>query len=89
MTTAKPSKDMLEDLLESEAPTCVIIKAKLKGKEPHLVEHVEPQNAEIVDLMERLRQSLQGAGSATGMKKKKTARAQKTSTRARKRPHAA
>jgi DNA end-binding protein Ku len=65
-----------------------IIKAKLKGKEPHLVGHVEPQNAEVVDLMERLRQSLQGAGSARGVKKK-TTRAQKTSTRTRKRPHAA
>ena len=65
-----------------------IIKAKLKGKEPHLVEHVEPQNAEVVDLMERLRQSLQGAGSTAGVKKK-AARAQKTSTRTRKRPHAA
>jgi DNA end-binding protein Ku len=65
-----------------------IIKAKLKGKEPHLVEHVEPQNAEVVDLMERLRQSLQGAGSAAGVKKK-AARAQKTSARTRKRPHAA
>jgi len=38
-----------------------IIKAKMKGKRPHLVEHVEPQNAEVVDLMERLRQSLQGS----------------------------
>src|SRR4029453_11469655 len=31
-----------------------IIKAKLKGKEPRLVAHVEPQQAEVVDLMERL-----------------------------------
>jgi DNA end-binding protein Ku len=61
-----------------------IIRAKLKGKEAHLVEHPEPRNAEVVDLMERLRQSLQGAGGA----KKKTARA-KTSTRSRKRAHAA
>jgi DNA end-binding protein Ku len=64
-----------------------IIKAKLKGKEAHLVEHVEPRNAEVVDLMERLRQSLAGAGRATGGKKK-TARAQKP-TRGRKRAHAA
>jgi len=63
-----------------------IIKAKLKGKQPHLVEHVEPRNAEVVDLMERLRQSLQGAG---GTKKKKTARAARTSPRSRKRAHAA
>jgi non-homologous end joining protein Ku len=64
-----------------------IIKAKLKGKEPHLVEHVEPQNAEVVDLMERLRQSLQGAGG--GGAKKKAARAHKTTPRSRKRAHAA
>ena len=64
-----------------------IIKAKLKGKQPHLVEHVEPRNAEVVDLMERLRQSLQGAGGARA--KKKVTRARKTTTRARKRAHAA
>ena len=38
-----------------------IIKAKLKGKEPRLTEDVEPRQAEVIDLMERLRQSLQGA----------------------------
>jgi len=64
-----------------------IIKAKLKGKEAHLVEHVEPQNAEVVDLMERLRRSLEGAGGAKG--KKKAARATKTAARGRKRAHAA
>jgi DNA end-binding protein Ku len=63
-----------------------IIKAKMKGKEAHLVEHVEPQNAEVVDLMERLRRSLEGAG---GGKKKTPARAKKTTARARKRAHAA
>jgi len=63
-----------------------IIKAKLKGKEPHLAEHVEPQNAEVVDLMERLRQSLQGAGSASP---KRSARTKKTSARGKHRPHAA
>jgi len=67
-----------------------IIKAKLKGKEAHLVEHVEPRNAEVVDLMERLRQSLQGTGGKTAARgKKTTARAQKTSARSRKRAHAA
>ena len=63
-----------------------IIKAKMKGKEAHLVEHVEPQNAEVVDLMERLRQSLEGAGGTKG--RKKTARA-KPAARSRKRAHAA
>lgn len=56
-----------------------IIKAKLKGKEPRLTEHVEPQQAEVVDLMERLRQSLQGAGGATKARKAaKPARSRKT-----------
>jgi DNA end-binding protein Ku len=65
-----------------------IIKAKLKGKEAHLVEHVEPRNAEVVDLMERLRQSLAEAGGSTSAKKK-TARGQKPAARGRKRAHAA
>jgi non-homologous end joining protein Ku len=66
-----------------------IIKAKLKGKEAHLVEHVEPQNAEVVDLMERLRQSLAGAAGGTGSRKK-TARPRKAAAaRGRKRAHAA
>jgi DNA end-binding protein Ku len=58
-----------------------IIKAKLKGKEAHLVEHVEPRNAEVVDLMERLRQSLAGAGGSAGTKKK-TGRARTNRPRA-------
>jgi DNA end-binding protein Ku len=49
-----------------------IIKAKLKGKKPKLTEHVEPRQAEVVDLMERLRQSLEGAGG--GAKARKTAK---------------
>jgi DNA end-binding protein Ku len=64
-----------------------IIKAKLKGKEPHLVEHVEPQNAEVVDLMERLRRSLEGSGG--GARAKKKTRTHKTAARSRKRAHAA
>jgi len=71
---------------EYRANLMKIIKAKLKGKEPHLVEHVEPHNAEVVDLMERLRESLQGAGAGA---KKKPARGRKTTAKARKRPHAA
>ena len=50
-----------------------IIKAKLKGKAPKLTEAVEPQQAEVVDLMERLRQSLQSAGG--GRKSSRAARA--------------
>jgi DNA end-binding protein Ku len=66
-----------------------IIKAKLKGTKPHLAEHLEPQNAEVVDLMERLRQSLQGAGESTTGRKKRSARSPRTSAGGRKRSHAA
>jgi DNA end-binding protein Ku len=54
-----------------------IIKAKMKGTAPRLKEDVEPQSAEVVDLMERLRQSLQGAGGGGRSAAKKTARAKK------------
>jgi DNA end-binding protein Ku len=56
-----------------------IIKAKMKGRAITLTEEVEPQQAEVVDLMERLRQSLQGAGG------RKTAKARKPAARTRKR----
>lgn len=50
-----------------------IIRAKIKGRTPDLEAEPEPQQAEVVDLMERLRQSLQGAGTPkkpkTGAKK--------------------
>jgi DNA end-binding protein Ku len=59
-----------------------IIKAKLKGKKPALEAAPEPRQAEVVDLMERLRQSLQGAGGAAG--RKKSAGAKKTAARAKK-----
>ena len=63
-----------------------IIKAKLKGKEAHLEAPEEPQQAEVVDLMERLRRSLQGAGKSAA---KKPARAKKTAGRATKKRRAA
>ena len=56
-----------------------IVKARMKGKEPSLKAEPEPEQAEVVDLMERLRASLQGAGGA----KKKTARTKKAPARAR------
>jgi DNA end-binding protein Ku len=40
-----------------------VIKAKMKGKEAHLKVEEEPREAEVVDLMERLRRSLEGGGS--------------------------
>jgi DNA end-binding protein Ku len=42
-----------------------IIKAKMKGKTVELHETEEPRSAEVVDLMERLRQSLEGTGART------------------------
>jgi len=59
-----------------------IIKARLKGRKAHLVEHEEPRSAKVVDLMERLRQSLEQTG-------KGQARHKKAPARGRKRAHAA
>jgi DNA end-binding protein Ku len=64
---------------EYRANLMKIIKAKMKGKTVELKEEPERQSAEVVDLMERLRQSLEGAGgdrrkpAAPGRAKKKTA----------------
>src|SRR5204863_8991948 len=43
-----------------------IIQAKLKGKEVVLESDTEPRQAEVVDLMERLRRSLADAGGKRG-----------------------
>jgi DNA end-binding protein Ku len=40
-----------------------IIQGKVKGKDVWLVPTVEPRQAEVVDLMERLRRSLEGTGA--------------------------
>jgi DNA end-binding protein Ku len=76
---------------EYRANLMKIIKARMKGKEAHLEAPEEPQQAEVVDLMERLRQSLAGAGGGTRRgAAKKTAHARKTSARGKtKRRHAA
>jgi DNA end-binding protein Ku len=62
---------------EYRANLMKIIKAKLKGKEAKLTSTEEPRQAEVVDLMERLRQSLQGAGTGA----RKPAKARKTAAR--------
>lgn len=58
-----------------------IIKAKMKGKTVRLEAEEPPRSAEVVDLMERLRQSLQQAGNgpkqAKSGPKKATARGKK------------
>lgn len=55
-----------------------VIQAKLKGRKPKLVDRGTPQQAEVVDLMERLRASLEGrrpagtrARAAAGGRKRK------------------
>jgi DNA end-binding protein Ku len=61
-----------------------IIQAKKKGRAPKLMAHEEPRRAEVVDLMERLRQSLdQSGGSARKTRGKKTAN-KRTTARGRK-----
>jgi DNA end-binding protein Ku len=50
-----------------------IIKGKLKGKKVKLEEAAEPRQAEVVDLMERLRRSLEQTGSKTKSAAKKPA----------------
>lgn len=63
-----------------------LIEAKRKGKEPELEELTEEPTGRVVDLMERLRASLEGAGDARkkaggGTKKKAAARAKKATRR--------
>jgi DNA end-binding protein Ku len=62
-----------------------IIRAKMKGRTPRLKEEAEPQSAEVVDLMERLRQSLQSAGT----RPRKSPRAKKPAARGKNRHRAA
>jgi DNA end-binding protein Ku len=65
-----------------------IIQAKLKGRQVALTETVEPQQAEVVDLMERLRASLQEAGG--GSRRKAAASPRKAGARSKtRRKHAA
>ena len=56
-----------------------IVKARMKGKEPSRKAEPEPERADVVDLMERLRASLEGAGGA----KRRSARAKKTPARSK------
>jgi DNA end-binding protein Ku len=62
-----------------------IIKARLKGKPAKLKAEEEPRQAEVVDLMERLRQSLEGAGRGKARTSAKAARPRKAAAGARKR----
>jgi len=65
-----------------------VIKAKMKGKQAHLIPEERPRDANVVDLMERLRQSLDASHGKRGGGKKthaaarhrKTAKATKRSS---------
>jgi DNA end-binding protein Ku len=95
----KPELDMAKALVNSLAaewdPTkytdqyrenlLKIIQAKLKGKKVDLEAAAEPRQAEVVDLMERLRRSLEQSGGARSAK----ARPRAAKPRAKKRPKAA
>jgi DNA end-binding protein Ku len=55
-----------------------VINAKLKGKKPKLIdEDTTPKQAEVVDLMARLRASLEGRGSKAGAGSRRKAAASK------------
>ena len=74
---AKYADDYQENLMR-------VIKAKMKGKEPDLVVEERSRDSNVIDLMERLRQSLGQSGSRRGAKEVTRSKARKTSARARK-----
>jgi DNA end-binding protein Ku len=59
-----------------------IIKAKMKGKKVTLKSDEEPRQAEVIDLMERLRRSLAQRGSGSGSARAKGKTAAKPAARA-------
>jgi DNA end-binding protein Ku len=61
-----------------------VIKAKMKGKEPDLVVDERPRDSNVVDLMERLRQSLDKSSGRSGAKKSARTKPRKTQARGRK-----
>ena len=73
---AKYADDYQENLMR-------VIKAKMKGKEPDLVVEERSRDSNVIDLMERLRQSLDQSGSRRGAKKVTGSKARKTPARAR------
>jgi DNA end-binding protein Ku len=68
---------------EYRANLMKIIKAKMKGRKPRLETHEEERDSDVIDLMARLRESLD-RGAATGKPAKgravKTARSKSTSS---------
>jgi DNA end-binding protein Ku len=66
-----------------------IIQGKLKGRQPRLKERETAQSADVVDLMARLRASLEGKGVAKAGKPAKSTATKKSTKPGRKRKHAA
>ena len=64
-----------------------VIKAKMKGKRADLVSEEQPRDSNVVDLMERLRRSLETSGgqkkTGRGARKAKRTPGQKRSSRRR------
>ena len=58
-----------------------VIQGKLKGKKPRLQERETTQTADVVDLMARLRASLEGKGTGTGRRKTASKTAKKGGAR--------
>ena len=58
-----------------------VIHAKLKGRKPKLQERETPQSADVVDLMARLRASLESKGAASGRSASHATGKKKTATR--------
>jgi DNA end-binding protein Ku len=61
-----------------------VIKAKMKGKEPDLVVEERPRDSNVIDLMERLRKSLNQSGGRSGARKATQSKIRKAPARARK-----
>jgi len=66
-----------------------VIKAKMKGKTIEVEAEPEPREAKVVDLMERLRQSLAQSGHKSGQKPRAAAKRATRKTVAKKRTRAA
>jgi len=65
-----------------------VIRGKLRGRKPRLQERETPQSAAVVDLMARLRASLEGTSAPRGKAASSASRGRKK-TVARMRNHAA
>src|SRR5262245_47187121 len=60
-----------------------VIKAKMKGKKADLVSEEPPRDAKVVDLMERLRQSLDASGKRGGRRTSGSSARRRTTPRAK------